>query len=153
MYFGHAHGFKWRLTRQDEGLAPSAPVPGEFHVELEFLHIENALGLNELHAGRDLLGQPGTLISKGSAKGLAAAPTNIRGWPHDGVSAKELALIAHMPHGLDQLHGVQVKHVLALGIVAKDLVIAGKARGREKCPKEAAPRMSLCRSVCGFCPA
>jgi hypothetical protein len=37
-------------------------------------------------------------------------------------------LIAHAADGLDELHGIQVEHVLPLGAVSEALVVAGQAQ-------------------------
>jgi len=49
------------------------------HPSLEFLHVVDALGLDELGPGGDFFASRLTRISKGSAKGFSAAPRNICG--------------------------------------------------------------------------
>ena len=66
------------------------------------------------------------------------------------MSSRHLKICLHPAYSanrLDQLHGIQVMDILALGTITKTLVITGKAQHIGLISKEAAPRISLCKAT------
>ncbi|VBB44086.1 hypothetical protein TRIP_B330260 [uncultured Desulfatiglans sp.] len=124
---GHAGRFHGGEARQDVDLFVKAPVPDTLHPFLELVEVVDALRLDELGAGGDLLGQARDTDLEGVGERVRRGPHEHAGRTLDLVAAEELAFVAHPAHGLDELHRVDVEDVLARRAVPEGLVVARQA--------------------------
>ena len=93
------------------------PLPESAHPLLKLVYVVDALGLDELGTAGDFLGKAGYPHLKGIGKGVGRSPHKHFGRPFNIVAPQKLSVIPHVPHGLDQLHGIQIMNILALGTV------------------------------------
>jgi hypothetical protein len=83
------------------------------HPRFKFVQIINALSLNELYACCYLFCQTWNSDFKRIGKRVGGRTHKHLRRPFDLIAAEKFALIAHVPHSLDQLHRVQIMNILA----------------------------------------
>ncbi len=124
---GHADVLHGGDPGQDIAFFRKAHVHGLVHEGAELVHVEDALGLDEVGPGHDLVGKPVNPVFKGIGKGVAGGPHEQPWGDVDLFAVHEHPLI---PHGGDkayELHGVDVMDIFRLGVVAEALVVPGEA--------------------------
>jgi hypothetical protein len=109
------------------GLFRQPHIDGLFHEIPEPGHVVDALGLNEIGPGVDLVGQPVNPEFIWVGKWIGGRADEHLGRFVDILVVDEFALVAHLLHHGDELHGVDVVYVFGLGVVAELLVVAGEA--------------------------
>ncbi len=115
---GHTDALHGGDAGQDVDLLREAHVVGLVDPFTELLHVVNALGLDEIAAGFDLLGQSMDPPLEGVGEWVGrGADEHFRGVGDVGPTL-ELALVAHLFHHADELQGLDTEHALARGMVA-----------------------------------
>jgi hypothetical protein len=104
-----------------------AHVVGLFHVIGEPLHVEDALRLDEIRARVHLLCQTDHAPSNRVGKRVGRSAYEHLWRDSNVLSADYGAVVPHVPHGSEELHGVQIKDTDRLFLISETLVIAGEA--------------------------
>ncbi|VTR67808.1 hypothetical protein DESC_610391 [Desulfosarcina cetonica] len=123
----HTDTLHGRDAGQDVDLLGESHVNGFLDPLAHSFHVEDALGLDEIDAGGDFLGQAMDAPFVGLGKGVGRAADENLGGTVDVGAAEELGFVAHFFDGADQLGGVDVEDALGLGMVAELLMVAGEA--------------------------
>ena len=123
---GHACGLERRHPGQDVHLLVEPAVPDQLHEPLELIQVVDALGLDEIHPRRRLLGQTDDPKFEGIGKGIGGRPDEHLRSPFDFIPAQDLVLIPHLLDRLDQLDGIQIKYVFGGRVVPEFLVVSGE---------------------------
>ena len=120
--------FSGVIPGQDAHFFGQAHVAGLLHETSEAIHIEYALGLDEIHPCIDFLCKadhsPGEGIGKrifGSADEQLRRRLNV-------FAADYLAIIPHVPDSSDELDGIQIEDAHGFFLVAEALVVAREAQ-------------------------
>ena len=123
---GHAHVLHGGQSCQNVNFFMQSAIPDLLHPFFKFIQVVDALGLDEFRSGSNFLCQPGNADFKRIGKRVGRRADKHLRRAFDIVAAEKFALIAHVSHCLEQLHGVQIVNILALSVITEALVVAGK---------------------------
>ncbi len=125
---GHAHRLHGGQAGQNVTLFMQAPVTNAFHPLFEFIQVVNTLRLDEFDPGGNFFRQARDPDFKRIGKRVGRRAHKHLGLAVKIVAAQKLALVAHVPHGLDQLDRVDIVNILALSTITETLVVSGQTQ-------------------------
>ncbi|MEZ4635305.1 MAG: HAMP domain-containing sensor histidine kinase [Caldilineaceae bacterium] len=138
--FGCPLRAQWTHAHEDEDLFVQPQIAHVTHVRLQHRHVETVLRLDEIGAGRDLLGQPQVTELTWRRKRVGGGAEEESGRRGQLAPAEEDAVFAHRARRLEQLDRIEVEDAPRLGLIpgadvvtceAEDILHAHRRRAQQ----------------------